>query len=341
MFSINFISFISYIIFALTIFADDDISPYKIDNFESLPSYIIPESSRFTVSRPNKSEPDIIYYLSKPEKDKAPITIFVTGSSSKDSIYSVIHVHRHFLKEVFNIGSAMLTIEQWGIDNDKVNIQEFLEHYTRSQRYQDHKLVIENLKINPPDWWNEELILIGVSEGGLLVTNLAAEFSDIVVVSMNWCGASDLPWRDELWQFIQINKIQSPPLWWKIIHFDFKEYNNKAYTNRQEYDILMDNILVTPVSDQEFMGMAYKYHADAMEFPKPDYAKLTKPFLVVAGAQDSTIDSSDTFVSKAKLAGSNITYLRIEDMDHYIRKRPDVINKSFHYLSEQLKLSAD
>jgi hypothetical protein len=38
-------------------------------------------------------------------------------------------------------------------------------------------------------------------------------------------------------------------------------------------------------------------------------------------------------------AGAPITYFRIEGMDHWLRKRPDVIDQSFEWLKEQLRLS--
>ena len=51
---------------------------------------------------------------------------------------------------------------------------------------------------------------------------------------------------------------------------------------------------------------------------------------------DSIIASCDLFVYNARQADVSITYLRIDDMDHYIRKRPDVIEQSFDWLKEQL-----
>lgn len=60
--------------------------------------------------------------------------------------------------------------------------------------------------------------------------------------------------------------------------------------------------------------------------------------MIISGALDSFIKSSDAFVQKAQAAGVNITYMRIADMDHYIRRRPDVIAKSFEWLKEKLRL---
>ena len=85
--------------------------------------------------------------------------------------------------------------------------------------------------------------------------------------------------------------------------------------------------------------MSYKYHADALTYPVPDYSKLKTPYLVVSGAQDTFIRSSDLFVKKAKQAGANITYFRVADMDHYVRKRPDIIKRSFEWLKKEMILT--
>ena len=78
--------------------------------------------------------------------------------------------------------------------------------------------------------------------------------------------------------------------------------------------------------------MTYIYHADALNWPKIDYKDLKSPYLVVAGDQDTIIESSDEFVRKAKQAGANITYIRVAGMDHYVRKRQDILDKSFEWL---------
>ncbi len=55
------------------------------------------------------------------------------------------------------------------------------------------------------------------------------------------------------------------------------------------------------------------------------------------GGLDKIVPSADVFVEKAKKAGAPVTYFRINDMDHYLRKRPDVIQQSFEWLKEVLK----
>jgi acetyl esterase/lipase len=84
--------------------------------------------------------------------------------------------------------------------------------------------------------------------------------------------------------------------------------------------------------EKEFMGMTYRYHADALTYPSPEYHAIRAPFLVVVGTLDPFIDSCDAFVEKAGTAGAQITYIRVPDMDHYVRTRLDIIEQTFEWL---------
>jgi hypothetical protein len=71
--------------------ASNEITPFKY--VDTPAPYEIPASSRFTAKR-DADAPDIVYYLSKPNVTSYPIAILCGGSSSKDDITSIIHVHR-------------------------------------------------------------------------------------------------------------------------------------------------------------------------------------------------------------------------------------------------------
>ena len=226
------------------------------------------------------------------------------------------------LKLDFEIPQSSRFVLQRSDESDSEIIDEevFWRYYTRSARLRDHQAVIENLKLNPPAGWNGKIILLGVSEGGPLVTSLTEKYCDRIIATINWSGAGDLPWREELWLFIEDLKKNEDCIPYLPV-------------NRSAYDACMEEVLANPTPDKDFLGMTYLYHADALQYSQPDYEKIQTSFLVVAGVQDSIIDSSDVFVQKAKAAGANITYLRIEDMDHYIRKRSEIIEQSFQWLS--------
>jgi pimeloyl-ACP methyl ester carboxylesterase len=305
-------------------FASEEITPYKFTDQEVSEGlkldFEIPQSSRFALQRLDESNSEIIYYVSKPQAVNYPIAICCGGSSTRNELYSIIHFHRYFLQEFLDLDVAVLTVEQRGIDGNQIDEEVFWRYYTRSARLRDHQAVIENLKLNPPVGWNGKIILLGVSEGGPLVTSLTQKYCDIIIATINWSGAGDLSWREQLWLFIEDLRKNE----------DCIPY---LPANRFDYNACMDEALANPTPDKDFLGMTYLYHADALQYPQPDYEKIQTPFLVVAGVQDSIIDSSDVFVQKAKAAGANITYLRIEDMDHYIRKRPEIIELSFQWLS--------
>ena len=97
----------------------------------------------------------------------------------------------------------------------------------------------------------------------------------------------------------------------------------------------MDETLKNRSAQLQFLGMTYKYHADALaDYPAPAYQQLRTPFLVVAGDKDSSVASTDAFVQKAQKVGSPIKYIRVNGMDHYIRKREDIVTASFNWLAE-------
>lgn len=333
--------------------SDDVITPYKFSEAEvaqmqkkglsslEVSQYQIPPSCRFTTPRNNQNAPEIVYYMSKPNRDTYPIIFLCGGSTSKESLGSIIHFHRHFMQECMNIGVAVITVELWGIDGATINEQECMHHYTRSQRLQDHISVIEALKKNPPQGWNRRLIFLGVSEGGPLVTSLTLHYDKDTLATVNWCGAGDYSWRDQLWSFLKAMKKNTPwyikwPLQVRMMLPSWAPFFIDFPKNEAEYNQRMDVTLTNPSCDEYFLGMTHKYHADAILYPKPSYEKIVTPFLVVAGAQDSIIEESDAFVQKAHEAGVNVSYIRVPDMDHYIRKRPDIIAQSFQWLEEQI-----
>ncbi|MBN4067056.1 hypothetical protein JYU14_03130 [Simkania negevensis] len=313
--------------------AGEEITPYKYS--EKLPIYEIPSSSRFTIFRHEVDTPDLVYYLTKPQNNQFPIVVLCEGSSDKSNVSSIIHFHRYFLQECLDVGAAVLTVEQWGIDGREVNAEEWIKHYTRSQRLEDHRLIVKHLLANPIEGWNGEFIFIGVSEGGAIVTLLSAEYAHVTTATVNWSGAGDWSWREELWGFLQ-NLILMNPECPHDIKLSECSSCLEMIGSRNNYDSLMDSMLANPNPNEFFLNMTHMYHADALSFPKPSYEKIIKPYLVVSGALDTIIDSSDLFVEKAKRADVPVTYLRVSDMDHYVRKRPDVIEASFAWLEQQI-----
>lgn len=337
---------ISVILVSTLGLAAQEITPCKLvyDDFgEDFPKYDIPKSSIHSVAQIEENTPPITYYYNKPQSDTTfPIAIYCTGSSSEERVVSIIKEHRHFLQDFLDLGIALITLEQWGCNNNQTNIDEFMQHYTITQRLNDHKIIISSLFKNPPLGWNKKFIFVGISEGGVLVTELTTEYSDITLASINWSGAGDWNWREELWFFIKgmqrDEMLVSNPWYLKIRNYlpiwISHSTDLMMYETRSEYDSIMNKTLTDPTSGKKYMGMTYMYHADNLNRPSIVYEKIKAPYLVVSGDKDTFIESSDAFVEHAKKAGVNITYFRVSDMDHFVLKHPDIVAESFKWLEQ-------
>lgn len=323
-------------------FQATEITAHKFGEYEECLKldYQIPGSSRFTTPRSQVGAPDIVYYMSTP-KDVVSysIAILCGGSTSAGQVASIVHFHRYLLDEFLTLPAAVVTVEMWGIDGNEVDEKLFMEHYTRSQRLYDHQDIINHLLARPPKGWNGRLILFGVSEGGPLVLSLTQEYADYVDATVNWVGAGDQNWKEELWDFIKDLRKNMP---WRYKFLDMLPswiFNSGIPKKYELYRKAMQETLDNPTADQTFLDMTYKYHADALTYPKINYEQLRTPFLSVIGSRDPMIVSADLFAQKAFAAGVPITYMRIEGMNHSIRKRLDVVAQTFEWLKKLLEIN--
>ena len=211
----------------------EEITPYKFT--DSMPYYEIPTSSRFAVNRSEVAAPDVISYFSAPKSDSYPIAILCGGSSSAGDVQSIIHFHRYFLQEFLDLNVGVVTLEQRGVNGNEINVKEFIEHYTRSNRLKDHQLVIDYLILNPPKGWNGNFIFLGVSEGGPIVTSLTELYSGNTLATVNWSGAGDWSWREELLVFLQKLIIDNPECPHQVKLQDCKICSEQI-TSRHHYD---------------------------------------------------------------------------------------------------------
>ncbi len=318
------------------------LSDEECDNPPSVVS-ISPES-KFEVE---SSSGKVTCYLSKQNvKELYPIAIVCTGSSSREHAISAIHIHRHFLGYFLERGIAVLTIDQFGIDHKSLDIESFMQHYTRSNRLHDHTRVIDELKRNPPPSWNGKFIFLGVSEGGPLVTSLTTLYSEDTLATLNFSGAPGFSWREELWLFITNMKQNLPwyikplmrikPLICILNRTPLIRYFPHFIT-RETYDGIMNNSLRNPTTEKskEFMGMTPMYHQDSLTYPPPDYLKIKTPFLVVAGMKDGIFPSCEKFVTEGQKNGAPVDSMFIPDMGHIVRNRLDVIEGAFKWFDKK------
>ena len=292
--------------------------------------YEIPSSLRFTCSR-GDVDSEIVYYYKKPAEtvESFPILILCDGSSTKGALRSMMFMFKYFEEQVDALNIGFLAVEQWGINGNNIDEEIFFNHYSRTQRFADHMDVIKNLESDPPNGWNGKLIFLGVSEGGPLVRELTIAYPK-TLATVIWSGAGNQPWADEIWLFIEDLRLKSNT-----------EHLDGIPSTREEFDALVKLIKSNPSTIDWFAGMTYYYLADAFEKKTCDYGQIHSPLLVVQGTEDPNIESCDEFVRKAKETGAQVEYKRVEGMDHYIRKRPDLIDQSFEWIKLQNQMTKE
>lgn len=279
----------------------------------------------------NDEKTETVFYLTTPKVERFSIAVMCEGSTSRDDVASIWHLHQfEQFRDLSEMGLAILTIEKQGIDTDKIDIDRFFAHYTRSRRFYDHVAVIDHLLKNPPAGFDGRLIFIGASEGGPLVNQLSIHYPQ-TIATINWSGAGDWSWPDEIWVWGAQMRRDHPFLsalygWW-----------HNVPKTRAGFDAVMAETLRDPSDKRWFLGMTYRYHADAIKTPAFDYQKIQAPMLVVCGTKDSLIGSCDVFVEKAKATHAPITYWRIDGLEHRMsQNKQNLIPKSFEWLKQWL-----
>lgn len=279
----------------------------------------------------NADTTNTVFYLKTPNREKFPIAVICEGSTSQDDVQSVWALHQFDqFTELKTMGIATLTIEKDGIDADRIDEKRFFANYTRSRRFHDHVAVIDHLLENPPPGFDGKLIFIGASEGGPLVNQLSLHYSE-TIATINWSGAGDWTWPDEIWAWGAQMRKEHPFLAWL-----YGWWHNVPKT-RDGFDQVMADAVQNPSDQRWFLGMTYRYHADVINTKPFAYEKIHAPMLVVCGTKDSIIDSCDSFVAKAKAANASVTYWRVDGMEHRIsQNKKNIIPKSFEWLRQWL-----
>jgi len=167
------------------------------------------------------------------------------------------------------------------------------------------------------------------SEGGPLVLSLTLAYPNETLATVNWAGAGDGSWPDQLWDFFYHDSW----MMWLIGIYEMPWF---SYGLDKKFDEIKQN----PSPEKWFCGMTYRYHADVFveEERNRSYTTIRTPLLVVTGTNDTIINKSDVFVCKAQDAGVPITYYRVDGMGHgVIDPKFDMIKKTLEWIKDQLR----
>lgn len=172
---------------------------------------------------------------------------------------------------------------------------EYVQNYTLSQRVEDYRAVLTQLR-RDPGLAAERLVLFGGSEGGLAVAKLAAEFHPIATILLSSATGTT---------FGEMVRETVPPEGHATIDAGFAA----ARAN--------------PQSSEMFVGSTYRFWADILDARTLDFMlQSTSPFLLIQGGLDASnpVASArltvDAFASKGRCT---LTYWEFPTLDHGMR----------------------
>ena len=323
----------------------DPQGPYPSDQVRKLCKIIHRYSPNCKV---NDHMGNITYYFSTPMCESFPIVIFCSGSTSRETVTSIYPIHHYFWENFSDIGVGWVTLEHSWIAIGYVHRDHFMKYYTRTQRLHDHQQIIAHLLQKPPKGWNGKFIFFGVSEGGCLVTALTEAYTDQTLATINASGANGWNWPTEVWNFLENMRetFHNHAPWYFRLRGTLPDWcpgslDLRWPTTRAECNQILAEMLQNPVPNRTWIGMSYRYHADAIRWPKTNFSKLKTPYLVIAGDQDPAIGSSNAFVQQAKKSGVNITYLRFKGVGHQVGREPKAIESIRSWLQTVLAASPE
>lgn len=193
---------------------------------------------------------------------------------------------------------AALTVEKYGVrpgdgpSADHMDCSdEFRAHHTMSQRVADYRQIIDSLR--NASWWNGELVLIGGSEGGMVMAMLAPDVQADAAILISTGGGVT---------FGQMVRQSIPQEGWSSVDATFE----KARQN--------------PDSTELWGGQSLRFWADAIDRRAADYMLRSAASLLliqggrdVSGSADGARAVSDQF---AKAGRCNLTYWEFPGFDH-------------------------
>ncbi len=238
-------------------------------------------------------------YLSRPDPvqndDKVAIVLWLQGSgcdSVSEHMLPLKNMINKFKKDKF----ALLTAEKAGVqrgDSGENCTKEFERHDTIPQRIFDYSRILQHLRTTAK-WWNQELYIIGASQGGAEAAILAAFIPETKKVAILVAGGG-LSLREIKLMHVERNmrlqgfsqaEINIALQKLKKRYDEFKAYNSQDMSHIRTLNLLTD---------------------------------ITIPIYMVAGTEDinDAVESArktvDTFNSLGK---TNLTYREYQGLDH-------------------------
>lgn len=252
---------------------------------------------------------EITFYLDQPNTGPFPLVLFLQGSEchsavGRDNIPS---------NPASVFGAGFLMIEKYGINsaqnskNDEENCTpEFLRQNTLDQRILDALKVISHLRAQLPRW-NQKLLIIGGSEGGMLAPILASLIPETEKVAMLVAGNGRTMLEDTR----------------EALALTAQKHGlgeDKVAQLLAEYDVTTAEIKADPSPKKMYLGHTYRWWNSVLWIKPINWMlDLEIPQLLIHGTADTSVPvvSAHTTVDAFRAAGkNNLTYWEAKDCDH-------------------------
>lgn len=200
-------------------------------------------------------------------------------------------------------GFVAVTVEKYGVSASDPSLQQaevgkiencpaaYMKNYRLYGRVADIEAVVAELRKEA--WWSGDLILMGGSEGGGVMSVLAPRLPETDAVIM-----------------------QSSVTGWPLSRMILEGMPEAV---RPQLEAMFARIRANPDTTEEFSGLSAGYYAEFMDRPlAEDLMKSDAPLLVIFGDRDGTPVQAgrDTKAMYDAAGKSNLTYWEKAGLDH-------------------------
>ena len=256
------------------------------------------------------------FYLDIPTEvrdgHKLPLLISVDGSGCTGQL-------REGSVDLFHPGNAYTTnyrpfvrlmVEKPGVKPTQTYgeecSEEFLRHYSITQRVLDHMQVIQHLRATA-DWWSGEVLVFGWSDGGDIAAQLVAYHGGVDRAVLGAMGGG-LTMAEHFERFWQCPEDMEP---------------TQRVECQNDLGATLDDIRDNPTWTKTWSGQdnSYKVWATRLDSRLSHILRdNTVPILIVQGEEDrfgTPVESARALVSDLEAAGNTaFTYWEIPMMEH-------------------------
>ncbi len=208
-----------------------------------------------------------------------------------------------FNKMIASFGSlpiGILALEKRGSLADSLDLKEFNQYNTITNRIDDHNLLIKSLQKLIPEW-NGKLILAGGSEGSLVAGYLADQWQTNVTTLLLFVAGGSQPFQEEI---IQSFLLQPWYIRWL--------FGSETYMRNQ-----FDHMKKDPTHLKIWRGQTYQYWRDAADKSLTHILKLKMPVYYMMGTHDDLFESGKKLNEMAIESGNDsITFIWYEELGH-------------------------